>query len=121
MSGKKYSDASDRFDRQKLHEPVEAVGLVKDLASANFDEAVDIAVGLGGEREAVKGERGLVGIGGPFLVPRQPSSTQDAVPGPSSRRSRANLALNMASMAPQLANLAPSGRSGVDFGGLRLL
>ena len=47
MSGKKYSDASQRFDRQKLHEPVEAVGLVKELASANFDEAVDIAVGLG--------------------------------------------------------------------------
>ena len=43
MSGKKYSDATERFDRQKFHEPAEAVGLVKDLASANFDEAVDIA------------------------------------------------------------------------------
>ena len=47
MSGKKYSDAIEGFDRQKFHEPAEAVGLVKDLASANFDEAVDIAVGLG--------------------------------------------------------------------------
>ena len=42
MSGKKYSDASERLDRQQLHDPVDAVGLVKELASANFDEAVDI-------------------------------------------------------------------------------
>ena len=28
-------------------DPTEALGLVKEMASANFDEAVDIAVGLG--------------------------------------------------------------------------
>ena len=47
MSGKKYNDASEHLDRQKLHDPTEALGLVKEMASANFDEAVDIAVGLG--------------------------------------------------------------------------
>ena len=40
MSGKKYSDASERLDRQKFYDPNEALGLVKELASANFDEAV---------------------------------------------------------------------------------
>ena len=36
MSGKKYSDASERLDRQKFYDPNEALGLVKELASANF-------------------------------------------------------------------------------------
>jgi large subunit ribosomal protein L1 len=63
MSGKKYSDASERLDRQKFHEPVEAVGLVKELASANFDEAVDIAVGLGVDpRKADQMVRGTVAL-----------------------------------------------------------
>ncbi len=63
MSGKKYSDASERFDRQKFHEPVEAVDLVKELASANFDEAVDIAVGLGVDpRKADQMVRGTVAL-----------------------------------------------------------
>lgn len=63
MSGKKYSDASERFDRQKFHEPVEAIGLVKELASANFDEAVDIAVGLGVDpRKADQMVRGTVAL-----------------------------------------------------------
>ncbi len=63
MSGKKYSDASERFDRQKFHEPVEAISLVKELASANFDEAVDIAVGLGVDpRKADQMVRGTVAL-----------------------------------------------------------
>ncbi|MFL3020619.1 MAG: 50S ribosomal protein L1 [Candidatus Poriferisodalaceae bacterium] len=63
MSGKKYSDAIEGFDRQKFHEPAEAVGLVKDLASANFDEAVDIAVGLGVDpRKADQMVRGTVAL-----------------------------------------------------------
>ncbi|MEC7827194.1 MAG: 50S ribosomal protein L1 [Actinomycetota bacterium] len=63
MSGKKYSDAAERFDRQKFHEPAEAVGLVKELASANFDEAVDIAVGLGVDpRKADQMVRGTVAL-----------------------------------------------------------
>ncbi len=63
MSGKKYSDATERFDGQKFHEAAEAVGLVKDLASANFDEAVDIAVGLGVDpRKADQMVRGTVAL-----------------------------------------------------------
>ena len=63
MSGKKYSDAAERFDGQKFHEAAEAVGLVKDLASANFDEAVDIAVGLGVDpRKAAQMVRGTVAL-----------------------------------------------------------
>ena len=63
MSGKKYSDAAERFDGQKFHEAAEAVGLVKDLASANFDEAVDIAVGLGVDpRKADQMVRGTVAL-----------------------------------------------------------
>ena len=61
MSGKKYTDASERLDRQKLHDPTEALGLVKEMASANFDEAVDIAVGLGVDpRKADQMVRGTV-------------------------------------------------------------
>ena len=63
MSGKKYSDASERLDRQKFYDPNEALGLVKELASANFDEAVDIAVGLGVDpRKADQMVRGTVAL-----------------------------------------------------------
>ncbi len=63
MSGKKYNDASERLDRQQLHDPTEALGLVKEMASANFDEAVDIAVGLGVDpRKADQMVRGTVAL-----------------------------------------------------------
>ena len=45
--GKKFRDAERRFDRQALHGPHEAVELVKSLASAGFDETVEVAVQLG--------------------------------------------------------------------------
>ena len=45
--GKKYQDAARRYDRQRLHTPAEAVALVKSLASANFEETVEMAVRLG--------------------------------------------------------------------------
>jgi len=44
---KKYLAALERFDREELYPPNEAVGLVKDMASANFDETVELAVRLG--------------------------------------------------------------------------
>ena len=63
MSGKKYNDASEHLDRQKLHDPTEALGLVKEMASANFDEAGDIAVGLGVDpRKADQMVRGTVAL-----------------------------------------------------------
>ena len=45
--GKRLSDANKRFDRQALHSPGEAVDLVKSLASAKFDETVELSVRLG--------------------------------------------------------------------------
>jgi len=45
--GKKYTDAARRFDREQLHTPGEAVDLVKGLATARFDETVELAVRLG--------------------------------------------------------------------------
>ncbi len=45
--GKKYEDAARRYDRQRLHTPTEATALVKSLASAGFDETVEMAVRLG--------------------------------------------------------------------------
>jgi large subunit ribosomal protein L1 len=45
--GKKYQAALERFDREELYPPSEAVGLVKDMATANFDETVELAVRLG--------------------------------------------------------------------------
>jgi len=45
--GKKYSDATKRYDRDHLHGPTEALDLVKSLASAKFDESVDVSLVLG--------------------------------------------------------------------------
>jgi large subunit ribosomal protein L1 len=63
MSGKKYSDAVGRYDRQMLHEPAQAIEIVKEMAGAKFDEAVDIAVGLGVDpRKADQMVRGTVAL-----------------------------------------------------------
>jgi large subunit ribosomal protein L1 len=60
---KKYTDAVRRFDRQAQHAPGEAVDLVKSLASANFDETVELAVRLGVDpRKADQIVRGTVGL-----------------------------------------------------------
>jgi len=45
--GKKYTDAVRRFDVDQLHEPGEALELVRSLASRNFDETVEVAFKLG--------------------------------------------------------------------------
>ena len=45
--GKRLTDAVKRFDRQQLHGPAEAVDLIKSLASAKFDETVEMSVRLG--------------------------------------------------------------------------
>ena len=47
QKGKKYRAALERFDRQHLYSPAEAVELVKELAPAKFDETVELAVRLG--------------------------------------------------------------------------
>jgi large subunit ribosomal protein L1 len=61
--GKKYVDAAKRFDRDQLFSSLEALELVKSLASAKFDETVEIAVRLGVDpRKADQMVRGTVGL-----------------------------------------------------------
>jgi large subunit ribosomal protein L1 len=45
--GKKYVDASKKYDKAELHEPTEAFTLVKTLATRKFDETVEVAFKLG--------------------------------------------------------------------------
>lgn len=45
--GKKYQEAVKTYDIQALHEPVQAIGLVKTNAKAKFDETVEVAFKLG--------------------------------------------------------------------------
>jgi large subunit ribosomal protein L1 len=61
--GKKYRDASRRYDREHLHAPSEAMDLVKSLSAARFDETVDVAIRLGVDpRKADQIVRGTVGL-----------------------------------------------------------
>lgn len=45
--GKKYREASSRYDKQAAYSAPEALELVKSLASAGFDESVDVVFSLG--------------------------------------------------------------------------
>ena len=45
--GKKYIDATRRFDRARVHSPAEALGLIKSVSNRNFDETVEAAFRLG--------------------------------------------------------------------------
>jgi len=61
--GKKYVDASRRYERERLHTPVEAGDLVKSLAPASFDETVELSVRLGVDpRKADQIVRGTVSL-----------------------------------------------------------
>ena len=61
--GKKYRDALKRFDRERLHTPVEATDIVTSLAKANFDETVELVVRLGVDpRKADQIVRGTVAL-----------------------------------------------------------
>jgi large subunit ribosomal protein L1 len=63
MSGKKYAQAAKNFDRDQVYAPVEALGLVKQMATAKFDETVDMAVRLGVDpRKADQMIRGTVAL-----------------------------------------------------------
>ncbi len=62
-SSKKYTDALKRFDRDQQFTPSEALALVKALASARFDETVELAVRLGVDpRKADQVVRGTVAL-----------------------------------------------------------
>jgi large subunit ribosomal protein L1 len=61
--GKKYVDATRKFDRDQLHTPAEAFELVKSLAKRNFDETVEITFRLGIDpRKADQMIRGTVSL-----------------------------------------------------------
>ncbi|MFT7599121.1 MAG: large subunit ribosomal protein L1 [Acidimicrobiales bacterium] len=61
--GKKYTDASRRFDREQLHSPSEALDLVKSLSTKKFDESIDLIVRLGVDpRKADQIVRGTVAL-----------------------------------------------------------
>jgi large subunit ribosomal protein L1 len=62
--GKRY-DAERRFDKQHLHGPGEAVDVLKSLATAKFDETVELAMRLGVDpRKADQIVRGTVSLPG---------------------------------------------------------
>ncbi|MDD4776365.1 MAG: 50S ribosomal protein L1 [Syntrophomonas sp.] len=61
--GKAYKEAIAKIDRNKLHEPVEAIQLVKEIASAKFDETIEAHVKLGVDpRHADQQVRGTVSL-----------------------------------------------------------
>jgi large subunit ribosomal protein L1 len=63
MSGKKFRAALAQFDRDQFYAPAEALGLVKSMASAKFDETVEIAIRLGVDpRKADQMVRGTVAL-----------------------------------------------------------
>ena len=63
MSGKKYADAIKRYDRDAQFAPTEALSLVKSMASAKFDETVEVAIRLGVDpRKAEQAVRGTVAL-----------------------------------------------------------
>ena len=61
--GKRYVDATKRFDQTQLHGPTEAIDLVKSLATAKFDETIEMVVQLGVDpRKADQQVRGTVAL-----------------------------------------------------------
>ena len=61
--GKKYTDATKKFDRDQLFTPVEAVELVRGLGTATFDESVELVMRLGVDpRKADQIVRGTVAL-----------------------------------------------------------
>jgi large subunit ribosomal protein L1 len=60
---KKQKSQADQVDREKLYGVDEAIGLVKNLATAKFDESVEVALNLGVDpRHADQMVRGVVNL-----------------------------------------------------------
>jgi len=61
--GKAYKEAMAKIDRNRLYEPSEAIKLVKEIATAKFDETVEAHVKLGVDpRHADQQVRGTVSL-----------------------------------------------------------
>jgi large subunit ribosomal protein L1 len=62
-TSKRYTDAQRDLDREQLYGPAEAIDLVKSMATAKFDETVELAVRLGVDpRKADQMVRGTVSL-----------------------------------------------------------
>jgi large subunit ribosomal protein L1 len=63
MKGKKYRDAQTRYDRSAEHSLPEAIDIAKSLASAGFDETVELVTRLGVDpRKPDQALRGTVAL-----------------------------------------------------------
>jgi large subunit ribosomal protein L1 len=61
--GKRYSESLTKVDREREYEPAEAVALVRSLASAKFDESIEIHVRTGlNVRHADEQLRGTIAL-----------------------------------------------------------
>ncbi len=61
--GKRYDQATQSYDHEELHEPTAAVELVRNFATAKFDESVELSVRLGVDpRKADQVVRGTVSL-----------------------------------------------------------
>src|SRR6201995_2050564 len=61
--GKAYLDAKQRFDRAREYSPAEAIGLIKQLSTAKFDESVEVHIRTGlNVRHADEQLRGTIAL-----------------------------------------------------------
>ena len=61
--GKAYTDARQRFDREREYPPAEAIALIKQLSKAKFDESVEVHVRTGlNVRHADEQLRGTIAL-----------------------------------------------------------
>ncbi len=61
--GKNYNNAEAKLDKTKAYSPKEAMTLVKELASAKFDETVEVSIRLGVDtRKADQNVRGSISL-----------------------------------------------------------
>jgi large subunit ribosomal protein L1 len=61
--GKSYTEARNRFDREREYEPAEAIALVKQLSTAKFNESIEVHVRTGlNVRHADEQLRGTIAL-----------------------------------------------------------
>ena len=61
--GKRYANASEKIEQEQTYDLAEAIGLLKESATAKFDESVDIAIRLGVDpRQPDQALRGTVDL-----------------------------------------------------------
>ena len=61
--GKSYTEARNRYDREREYEPVEAIALIKQLSTAKFNESIEVHVRTGlNVRHADEQLRGTIAL-----------------------------------------------------------